>query len=73
MQDPCDCILVQVLPLENKMKTPEKAKPVVYSAMVIVTLLYFIFGTTGYIVYGSSIEASITLNLKSNTRLWAAM
>ena len=55
------------------MKTPEHAKPVVYGAMVLVTLLYFVFGTAGYIVYGSAIEASITLNLKSSTWLWAAM
>ena len=62
-----------MLPLENKMKNPSQAKPVVFGAMVIVTLLYFSFGTTGYIVYGEDIEASITLNLKSSTRLWAAM
>ncbi len=66
-------LVLKVLPLENKMKNSNHAKPVVYSAMVMVILLYFIFGTTGYIVYGSNIEASITLNLKSSTRLGAAM
>lgn len=62
-----------MLPLENKMKTPQYAKPVVFGAMVLVTLLYFSFGTMGYIVYGASIQPSITLNLKSSTRLWASM
>lgn len=64
---------IQVLPLENKMKTPKSAKSVVYKAMIIVTLLYFVFGTTGYVVYGDALLGSITLNLKSSTRLWASM
>ena len=48
------------------MKNPGHAKPVIYGAMVIVILLYVIFGTLGYIVYGNSIKSSITLNLISN-------
>lgn len=55
------------------MKTPGQAKSVVTKAMILVTLLYFVFGTTGYIVYGKDIEASITLNLHSSMRLWASM
>ena len=55
------------------MKKPEQARSVVYKAMVVVTLLYFSFGTIGYIVYGNNIKASITLNLHSSMRLWASM
>lgn len=48
------------------MKTPSHAKPVIYGAMTIVTILYTVFGTIGYIVYGNNIQSSITLNLKSD-------
>ena len=47
------------------MEKPQHAKPVIYGAMVIVTLLYIIFGTVGYLVYGNDVLSSITLNLKS--------
>ena len=47
------------------MRNPSNAKPVIYGAMIIVTLLYTVFGTMGYLVYGSEIKSSITLNLHS--------
>ena len=47
------------------MKTPKDALSVIAYTMVIVILLYVGFGVLGYIVYGSTIEGSITLNLKS--------
>jgi proton-coupled amino acid transporter len=56
-----------VLPLENKMRHPENAVLVVALGMTIVVLLYAIFGVLGYLAFGGEIEASITLNLKSNT------
>lgn len=62
-----------MLPLENKMRNPSHAKPVIYGAMVVVILLYVVFGTVGYLVYGSSIESSITLNLKSEYNIGATM
>ena len=55
----------QVLPMENKMKNPSNANSVIFGAMIIVTLLYTVFGTMGYLVYGSDIKSSITLNLHS--------
>lgn len=58
-------LVYKVLPMENKMKNPTHAKPVIYGAMVIVTLLYTVFGTVGYLVYGNNIKSSITLNLSS--------
>ena len=63
----------QVLPLENKMKTPQKAKSMVLWAMIIVTLLYVMFGTMGYLVYGNSVKHYVIFHLSSSTRLWASM
>ena len=48
------------------MNHPKRAKPIIFAAMMIVILLYVIFGTMGYIVYGNDIKSSITLNLESD-------
>ena len=55
-----------VLPLENKMRRPQNAVRVVVLGMLIVVLLYTAFGVLGYLTFGKDIEASITLNLKSD-------
>lgn len=55
-----------VLPLENKMRYPEHAVRVVGVGMTVVVLLYMTFGMLGYLTFGDAIEASITLNLKSD-------
>ena len=52
-----------VLPLENKMHRPQHAIRVVSVAMVTVISLYVVFGVLGYLTFGRSIAASITLNL----------
>ena len=57
----------QILPLENKMKTPKDTHRVIFFSMIVVTLLFTIFGVLGYIVYGSDIKGSITLNLISSS------
>ena len=54
-----------VLPLENKMHKQQHAIRVVVLGMTMVTSLYVVFGVLGYLTYGSDIEASITLNLRS--------
>ena len=56
----------QILPLENKMKRHEDALKVIFFSMMVVTLLFTLFGVVGYVVYGSDIRASITLNLISS-------
>ena len=45
------------------MKRPEHAKPVIYLGMGVVTVLNVVFGLVGYLVYGSDIQGSVTLNL----------
>ena len=47
------------------MKKHEDALKVIFFSMMIVTLLFTLFGVVGFVVYGSNIKASITLNLIS--------
>ena len=54
-----------VLPLENKMHRPQHAIELFSVAMVTVVSLYVVFGVLGYLTFGKSIAASITLNLTS--------
>eukprot|EP00731_Ephydatia_muelleri_P037349 Em0447g4a len=54
------------LPLENKMKTPSHFNRVGWIAMSIVIVLYSVFGSLGYLAYGTALKGSITLNLESD-------
>ena len=57
--------MIQVLPLENKMKSPRYAKRIIFLGMVVVMFIFIEFGTLGYVVYGEKIQPSISLNLAS--------
>ncbi|XP_039266542.2 proton-coupled amino acid transporter 1-like isoform X1 [Styela clava] len=52
-----------ILPIENSMKTPEKFPLVLYIAWPFLITVYFLFGGSGYLKFGSSICGAITLNL----------
>ena len=60
-------VRMQVLPLENKMRSPRYAKRIIMLGMSAVIFLFIEFGTLGYMVYGESIQASISFNLVSNS------
>lgn len=58
-----------VLPLENNMKTPQDfggMTGVLNTGMVIVASLYTAVGFFGYLKYGETVAATITLNLDPN-------
>jgi proton-coupled amino acid transporter len=60
------CLSVQILPLENNMKTPKSFGGnfgVLNRAMLLIITLYVVMGFFGYIKYGSGALGSITLNL----------
>ena len=55
-----------VLPMENKLKDPEKMTGpfgVLSCGMGVITLIYASCGFLGYLTYGKEAEGSITLNL----------
>lgn len=57
---------MQMLPLENEMKTPKAfggTFGVLNKAMVAIVFLYVGMGFFGYLNYGDKTEGSITLNL----------
>lgn len=66
--------LLQVMPLENNMKTPQNfigCPSVLNTGMAIVVILYSTVGLFGYLKYGNNTEASITLNLPRE-KLWVS-
>ncbi|GIY74761.1 hypothetical protein CDAR_611261 [Caerostris darwini] len=52
-----------VLPVENQMKKKRSFKCILIGAMTAVTVMYIVFGSVGYVKYGSDVEPSITFNL----------
>ena len=61
-----------VLPLQNAMTKPsdfDKKLGVLNVGMVIVTILFAIFGATGYWKYGENTKGSMTLNLPEDDKL----
>ena len=48
------------------MRTPKYAKHIILLGMLLVIALFIEFGVLGYLVYGTNIKPSITLNLKSS-------
>lgn len=62
---------VQVIPLENEMKTPKSYvgwTGVLNRAFMIIVFLYIGMGLFGYLRYGDEIRDSITLSLEINSK-----
>ena len=57
---------IQILPIENKMKKPHHFNMVMYAAMTVVTSIYVVIATMGYLTFGNNIRESITLNLPAD-------
>lgn len=60
------CFELQIMPLENEMKTPRSFGStcgVINTGMTLIIFLYVAMGFFGYMCYGDKIDASITLNL----------
>lgn len=53
--------------MENRMKRPRHAKAVFSVTLSIVSVMYALFATFGYLVYGTGLKGSITLNLNSDS------
>ena len=49
------------------MRKPSHAKPVVYFGMILITVMYAVFGAAGYFVYGERVQGTVTLNLCGTT------
>lgn len=60
---------MQLLPMENKMKTPKHFPRVLCYAMIVVTIIYVATGLLGYLAFGRSIDDVITLNLPKDKHL----
>lgn len=62
---------MQVIPLENEMKTPKSYvgwTGVLNRAFLIIVFLYIGMGLFGYLRYGDEIRDSITLSLEINSK-----
>lgn len=60
------CDSIQIMPLENEMKTPKSFGGnfgVLNKSMIAIIFLYVGMGFFGYLKYGDQIAGSITLNL----------
>lgn len=57
---------MQILPIENKMKKPHHFNAVMYASMTVVTFIYVVIATLGYLTFGSNIREIITLNLPAD-------
>lgn len=58
--------MLQIMPLENEMKTPRSYvgfTGILNRAFVVIITLYLGMGVFGYLRYGNNIKESITLNL----------
>jgi len=61
-----------VLPLENKMKSPQNFPGytgVLHTGLYLCIIMYAGVGFYGYMAYGSAVQGSITLSLPNNERL----
>ncbi len=56
---------MQVIAVENNMKTPKSFAMVMSVAMSIICVLYAVFGFVGYLKYGPDCRGSVTLNVPS--------
>ncbi|KAG1471792.1 hypothetical protein G6F56_001921 [Rhizopus delemar] len=62
-----------LIPIVESMKQPEKFPSVLTLGMITVTTIYILIGTLSYLAYGDNIQASVTYNFPSDSKLTIAV
>lgn len=64
---------ITVIPIAEAMKEPERFPTVVIIGMAIVTGIYILIATLGYLAYGNLVQAAVIANLPQPNNLTASV
>eukprot|EP00055_Hartaetosiga_balthica_P014786 m.83350 g.83350 ORF g.83350 m.83350 type:complete len:312 (+) comp8686_c0_seq24:685-1620(+) len=62
-----------VLPMENAVKTPSLFPRVIILGMLLVTILFVLLGSFGYVVFGAALQGPVSLYLPINLKLYSTV